>query len=195
MGDIKRKKSRIRKPKKPFDKLRIDEEKGILKKYGLKNKKEIWKAEGEISKLRRRAKALIPKSEQEREEFFEKLKKLGFKINETADVLGLTKNDWLNRRLQTVIFQKGLANSIKQARQLIIHKKVFVEGKAVNRPSFIVTTDLENKIVVKNPVKKKIKKESEGKKEIEKENKQTEKQETNKEKIEEVKSGEENGKE
>ncbi len=149
MGGIKRKRSKFRKPKKAFDKLRIKEEEAIVGKYGLKNKKEIWKAEAEISKLRRRAKALIPKSDEEKKEFFEKLNHLGLKIKIIADVLALTKENWLDRRLQTFVFKKELAKTIKQARQLIVHKLVLVDNKIVNKPSFVIKTDLENKISLK----------------------------------------------
>ncbi len=38
MGEIKRKKSKFKRPKDPFDKSRIDEENAIVEKYGLKNK-------------------------------------------------------------------------------------------------------------------------------------------------------------
>ena len=44
MGDIKRRRKNFSRPKKLFDRARIDEENVIVKKYGLKNKKEIWKA-------------------------------------------------------------------------------------------------------------------------------------------------------
>ena len=149
MGDIKRKRSKFRKPKKAFDKPRIEEERVIVKKYGLKNKKEIWKAEAEISKLRRRAKSLIQKSDKEKGEFISKLNHFGLKVKDIADVLALTKEDWMDRRLQTFIFKKGLANTVRQARQFIVHKLILVDGKSVNKPSFIVKTDLENKISLK----------------------------------------------
>ena len=149
MGDIKRKQGKFRKPRKPFDKQRLEEEKVVVRDFGLKNKKEIRKAEAEIAKIRRRAKTLIPKSEEEKKVFFEKLGHLGFKIGDISDVLALTKENWLNRRLQTFVFKKGFANSINQARQLIVHKKVFVGENIVNIPSFIITKDLENKISLK----------------------------------------------
>jgi small subunit ribosomal protein S4 len=149
MGDIKRKQKKFSRPKQLFDRARIDEENLAVKKYGLKNKREIWKAESQISRLRRRAKKLIPKTDEEKKEFFEQLKRKGFKVNEIADVLGLTKEDWLDRRLQSVVANKKLANTPKQARQLIVHKKILVDGKVVNKPSFFVSADLESKISVK----------------------------------------------
>jgi len=150
MGDIRRKKKRFRKPKQPFDKDRIEEENNLIKKYGLKNKKEIWRAEAHISKIRKRAKILIQKSDEEKKKLFEKLNRIGFKVSEISDVLGMTKENWLDRRLQSFVFKKKLANNIRQARQLIIHKHVLVGGCVVNIPSFMITTDLENKVSLKD---------------------------------------------
>lgn len=168
MGDIKRKQQRFSRPKQLFNRARIDEENVIVKKYGLKNKREIWKAEAQISRLRRRAKSLISKSEEEKKLFFEKLNKMGFKIFDVSDVLGLTTENWLDRRLQTFVVKKNLATSTREARQLIVHKKVYVNGCAVNAPSFFITTDLENKISLK-PKKEKIKPAKEETSEIEEE--------------------------
>jgi small subunit ribosomal protein S4 len=154
MGDIKREKNKFRRPKKLFDKSRIESENKIVLEYGLKNKKEIWKAESEVSKIRRRAKSLIPKTDDERNAFFEKLNKMGLNIKSTAEALALTKEDLLDRRLQTQTFKKGFTKTPKEARQLIVHKKVKVDGKIVNIPSFFINSGSENKISL---VKEKIK--------------------------------------
>jgi small subunit ribosomal protein S4 len=108
MGDIKRKPNLYSRPRKSFDAARIAEEKGIVLKYGLKNKKEIWKASAKVSNLRNRAKTLIPKSPEEKEIFFAKLNKMGFQISNIADVLALKTENWLERRLQTIVFKKVL---------------------------------------------------------------------------------------
>ena len=149
MGDIKRKRKLFSRPKKLFDRVRMDEENILIKKYGLKNKREIWKAKSAVSKLRRRAKALIGKDEKEQRVFFDKLNKMGFNIADVSDVLALTEENLFERRLQTFLFKKKMANTVKQARQLIVHKNVLVDGKVVNIPSFIVTKELEEKISVK----------------------------------------------
>ena len=162
MGDIKRKKRKFSKPRKLFDRARIDSENKISQKYGLKNKKEIWKASSQISKIRRQAKNLIPKSDEDKAIFFDKLNKMGFKVSDISDVLALTEEDFLDRRLQTFIVKKNLANTPRQARQLIVHKNVLVDGKVVNTPSFIVTRDLEDKLSLKE--KKKVVKKVESKK-------------------------------
>ncbi len=148
MGDIKKKKNKFRRPRKLFDKARIEAENKLVLEYGLKNKKEIWKAESEVSKIRRRAKSLIPKTDEERKSFFEKLNKMGLKVKNTADALALTKDDILGRRLQTIVFKKKLVNSAKEARQMIVHKKIAVEGKIVNIPSFFVSSAKEGKVTL-----------------------------------------------
>ncbi len=127
----------------------MDEENVLVKRYGLKNKREIWKAKTAVSKLRRRAKGLIGKDIEEQQGFFDKLSKEGFIIQDISDVLALTEENLFERRLQTILFKKGMANTVKQARQLIVHKNVLVDGNVVNIPSFVVTRELENKITLK----------------------------------------------
>ena len=146
MGDIKKKRKLFSRPKKLFDSARIKEENVLVKKYGLKNKREIWKAKSGISRYRRRAKQLISSEPEVQKIFFDKLRKLGLKVLTISDVLALTEENLLERRLETFVFKKGLANTPKQARQLIVHKNVLVDGSVVNIPSFIVTLDLEDKI-------------------------------------------------
>ncbi|MEX0920861.1 MAG: 30S ribosomal protein S4 [Candidatus Pacearchaeota archaeon] len=151
---MKRKIKKYSKPKRPFDKERIEEEAEIKKKFGLKNKKEIWKADSKVKSFREKAKKLIPASKEEQEALFNRLKKMGFEVNSIADVLSMDKKDLLERRLQSILVKKNLATTSKGARQLITHKKVLVDGRVVNIPSYLVPLDLEDKIVVKKKVKK-----------------------------------------
>jgi small subunit ribosomal protein S4 len=144
-------------PKRPFDKPRIDEEAKIKEEFGLKNKREIWKAEAKIKLIREKAKKLISASEEEKSAFFGRLKKIGFNVRSISDVLSLDKRDYLKRRIQTVLVDKKFARTSKAARQLITHKKVFVGEKNVSSPSYIVPTELENKISLKEQ-KVKVKK-------------------------------------
>ncbi len=151
---MKRKHKIYSKPKRPFDKARIDEEAIIKKEYGLKNKKEIWKADAKVRVIRQKAKKLIKSSPEEQKALFEQLQKIGLKVESIADVLGLDKTDYLNRRLQTVVAVKGLTSTVKSARQMITHKKILVDGKAISIPSYIVPVKLENKITLKKKVVK-----------------------------------------
>lgn len=138
-----RKQKKYSRPKKPFDKMRIEEENRLKDKYGLKNKKEIWKADAAIGRVRNLAKQLITKSDEEKRDFIEKFKKKGFEVESIADALALNKEDWLKRRLQTIVFSKKLTNTPKQARQLISHKHVSVGDRVVNIPSYQVLLEEE----------------------------------------------------
>jgi small subunit ribosomal protein S4 len=146
---MKRKHKSYSRPKKPYDKKRIEEESVIVDKFGLKNKREIWKAEARVNVIRQKAKTLISASEEEKEAFFKRLRKIGLDVRSIADVLSLTKEDYMNRRLQTILLNKGLVTTIKSARQLIIHKKVLVNGTVLNSPSYIVPIELEKSISLK----------------------------------------------
>jgi len=160
---MKRKHKAYSKPKRPFDKTRIEEEAEIKKEFGLKNKREIWKAEARIKSIRERAKKLISSGEKEQKDLFERLKKIGLDVNSIADVLSLEKEDYLKRRLQTVVVNKKFATTTKSARQFITHKRILVDGKIVDSPSYIVPVGLEGKLSLKTRKKtvkeKKIKKE------------------------------------
>lgn len=159
MGDPGRRHKKYMKPKKRFETQRMEEENVLLKKYGLKNKKEIWKAEFKIDKIRRRAKSLIRKPEGQLQ-LISKLKTLGFKVNAIDDALALTKEDLLERRLQTILVRKRIARTPKEARQLITHKYVVINGSIVNIPSFLVPIYLEDKInIISKPKTKKEKSE------------------------------------
>ncbi len=134
------------KPRKPFDKQRIQEENELRKRYGLKSKREIWKAEAEVGKIRNLAKELITKSEEEKNSFIERLRKKGYNVNSLQDALALDKEDLLKRRLQTIVFVKSLARTPSQARQLIAHKHVVVGNRTVNIPSYHVSLEDEAQI-------------------------------------------------
>ena len=142
-------------PRKAFDAQRIKQENIIVEKYGLKNKREIWKAKAKLDSIRRRAKKLINQSQEDQERYLVKLKGMGFKVKTMIDVLALTEEDVFKRRLQTIVFQKGIATTAKGARQLITHKHIAINGKKVDVPSYLVQIDEENNIqkILKNKVK------------------------------------------
>lgn len=160
---MKRKHKSYSRPKRPFDKPRLIEEAGIKTEFGLKNKKEIWKSEAEIKSIREKAKKLISADVEEQQALYARLNKKGFNVKSIADILSLDKVDFLKRRLQTILVDKNIATTVKGARQLITHKKVFVGGKLVDSPSYIVPLEFENKITLKGgavvPKKKTVKKE------------------------------------
>ncbi|MFH1503344.1 MAG: 30S ribosomal protein S4 [Candidatus Diapherotrites archaeon] len=165
---MKRKHKKYSRPKRPFEKSRIEEEAKIKEEFGLKNKKEIWKAEAKVKSMREKAKRLISAKPEEQKALFNKLNKIGMDVNSISAILSLDKRDYLKRRLQTILVTKKLSSTPKQARQFIVHKKVFVDDKVVNKPSYIVPVKLENKIKLKEkkkPKKKGKMEESKGEKE------------------------------
>lgn len=56
-------------------------------------------------------------------------------------VLGLKIEDFLERRLQTLVFRCGLAKSIHHARVLIRQRHIRVRKQMVNIPGFMVRLD------------------------------------------------------
>ncbi len=142
-------------PRKLYDKVRIEEENVLVTRYGLKNKREIWKASSAIDKIRRQAKTLIVAPISEQEKLIKKLNNFGLKVSNIADILALNKENWLKRRLQSIVSEKKLAKTPKSARQLIVHKHVAINGNIINIPSKIVDVEEEGKIeIVKIKAKK-----------------------------------------
>lgn len=141
-------------PRKLYDLDRITDENKLVEKYGLKNKREIWKTEARVAYLRNRAKKLITASEKEQNLFFTKLNHSGLNVQSIADVLALTKENLFQRRLGMILIKKNLATAPKQARQMISHKRVLIDGKVVSAPGYIVRVDEENLISIRASVPK-----------------------------------------
>lgn len=157
MGDPKRQRKRYETPSHPWIKERIEREKGIMQKYALKNKKELWKHETQLRNFRRRARRLLAargkQAEVEREQLLQRLKRLGVLPQEAHldDVLSLTLEDILERRLQTLVFKRGFARTPRQARQLIVHGHIEINGQVIRSPSYLVLKEEEETITyVKN---------------------------------------------
>jgi len=144
MGDPRRLKKKFRKPKHPFQKERIMEELEFLGKYGLRNKREYWKARTKLADWRniaRQSRRLLKdKAIEAQQVLIRKLNRLGIigAEAEFEDILHLTVEDVLKRRLQTLVFEKGLASTVHQARQYIVHGHIQVIGKKIDAPSYLV---------------------------------------------------------
>jgi len=143
-------------PRKLFEIARIAEENALVEKYGLKNKREIWKADALVSKLRKEAKKLITAQNDIQEIFISRLVEKGFikKGSKIDDVLDLKKENILDRRFQTIVFRKGLAKTPKEARQMIVHRHVFLKDGIVNIPSHFINLKDESMIKLKVKSKK-----------------------------------------
>ena len=159
MGDPKKQRKKYSRPKKPFDKARIEEEKEIIEKYGLKNKKEIWKVQAKIDRIRQQAKKLILADPAEQNVFKKRLVNLGLISADATidDILALTKEKLFDRRLQTIVFKKKFAKTPKQARQFITHRKISLNNNIVNIPGYVVKADEEAKIKLIGKNKNKLK--------------------------------------
>lgn len=144
MGDPKKLRRKYRKPRHPWQAFRIKEEKNLIRKYGVKNKKELWRALSRIRQWRRQAREITEmrgeKAEEAKEVLINKLRRLGILGGEAKleDVLSLKITDILERRLQTQVFNKGLSSTVKQARQFISHGKVMVNDQIITSPSYTV---------------------------------------------------------
>ena len=158
MGAPRRNRSKFEKPKERWNLERIKNDTELIEQYGLKNMKELWKAQSELSRIRGNARELLSGSSSQFEgaksQIVGRLSRLGV-INENAAVdalLDLKPSALLERRLQTVVFRKGLARSIKQARQLTVHGFISINGKRVNKPGFIVNSQMEKFIGYYKPI-------------------------------------------
>jgi small subunit ribosomal protein S4 len=153
MGDPKRHRKRYETPSHPWRKERIEKEKELVRKYGLKKKRDIWKAESRLRRIRRLARNLLgshgEQAQQEEAKLVGKLQKLGLLKGEADldSVLGLNIEDILERRLQSLVHRKGLAKSPKHARQLVVHGHIRVGGRRIKSPSYLVPVEQEETIV------------------------------------------------
>lgn len=159
MGDPRFPRRRYDTPSHPWNAERIASEKTLVRKYGLKNKREVWKSQTRLREFRGTARELLskqhtpnPQVRKESAALLRRMNRVGL-LGEGAtldDILGLDVENLLARRLQTVVYLKGLASTPKQARQFIIHGHVTIGDRRVTVPSYIVTKDEEEQIEI-NP--------------------------------------------
>ncbi len=152
MGDPKKQRKKFDTPRFAWRKDVLQEELKLLGQYGLRNKHELWRLKTTLSKTRGIARSLIGRPTEERvkmeNELLKRLKKRGI-LQETAvldNVLDLSIEDLLERRLQTIIFRKGLTRTIFQSRQLITHGHVTIGDRRITIPGYIVSKEEEAQI-------------------------------------------------
>ena len=155
MGHPKKHRKKYESPTKPYDKENLDREKTILKKYGLRRKKEIWRTESILRNYRQRARKLQSgHNEEGKKILLQKLNKIGINVDDMNSVLEVGLDALMDRRLQTVVLKKGFSNSIKHARQIITHGHIVFNERKLNKPSYIISTDIEKGIKVSESIKK-----------------------------------------
>jgi len=157
LGDPKFSRQKYERPHHPWEGERIKAENELLKKYGLKNKKELWRAQSVLRRFRQRARKLQAmvrygdkQAGKEKDELIARLGRLGLLPAEGAsldDVLALDVEAVLSRRLQTLAFVKGLAFTPHQARQFIVHGHVAIGSRRVTVPGYLVTRTEEGGII------------------------------------------------
>lgn len=148
-----RKHKNFARPRKAFEISRIKNEDQLVEKYGLKNKREIWKTSTKIGYFRHRAMDLAKAPLEEQKVLFGKLNAIGLKVSSIAEVLALTLENLLERRFQTIVYHKKIAATARHARQLIAHKLILIDGRVCNVPGYIVSVAEESKISIKKVAK------------------------------------------
>jgi len=141
-------------PSHPWQADRIKAENELKKKYGLKNKREIWKAETVLRRYRGQTRTLLakissdPQAKKESDQLLIHLTRMNILPHNSNldDVLALENESILSRRLQTLTYLKGLANTPDHARQLICHGHIAISGRKITVPSYMVTKQEENEI-------------------------------------------------
>ncbi|MCD6487892.1 MAG: 30S ribosomal protein S4 [Desulfurococcales archaeon] len=152
MGDPRKPRKKWEAPRHPWRREALIEEMKLLGEYGLRNKRELWIAKTIVRRFRHQARSILALPAEVREQvekaLLHRLYILGL-LPENAtldDVLSLTVEDLLERRLQTLVYRKGLARTIYQARQLIVHGHIAIGGRRVTAPGYIVRRDEEDLI-------------------------------------------------
>ena len=145
----------FKKPRRPFEKERLDSELKMVGQFGLRGKRELWRVQLKLSQMRKAARTLLTLDEDDPRRMFEgeallrRMMRYGVldeSKRELDYVLALTPSDFLERRLQTLVFKLGLAKSIHHARVLIRQRHIRVGKQIVNVPSFLVRTDSQKHI-------------------------------------------------
>ncbi len=152
MGDPKYPRKAWRKPKRPLNYELKMEELQTLGTFGLRTKRELWKAHTELSRVRQQARSLLALTQKIRDEkepiLLKSLARIGLISNDATldDVLNLKPTDLLARRLQTIVSNKLGFKTPYQARQAVIHGHIMVGDRKVDIPSYTVTVSEEDSV-------------------------------------------------
>ena len=143
-------------PTHPWKKTRIEEEHALKEQFGLKKiggMKEIWKAKSKLRRWRQNAMKLIGRVDtstghfsREKTDLVESLYRRGLLGDGASldDILQIDVELVLSRRLQSQVYYRGLASSMRQARQLVIHGHIGLGDQKMTVPSYIISRDDEN---------------------------------------------------
>ena len=149
MGDPKKARKTYSRPRSPWRADQLAQELYLLGNFGLRNKRELWKAETSLSTVRKQARTLLAATtevrQREEKKLLASLHRRGLVAENAAldDILNLTVEDVLARRLQTMVFKRGLAVSPLHARQLIVHGHVSLRDRRIKTPGYEVRREEE----------------------------------------------------
>jgi small subunit ribosomal protein S4 len=155
MGNPKFPRKKYATPLHPWKEERIKTERELIKKYGLKNHKEVWKAKTFLGRYRQQARELLakmgtkdPQITKESDQLLFHLTRIGILAESSSldDVLALETESILSRRLQTLVYLKGLSTTPKHSRQIINHGHISIKNRKVTVPGYIVTKSEETEI-------------------------------------------------
>ena len=158
MGDPKKQRKKYQNPKFPWSKTTLDAELRLLGEYGLRNKRELRRHRFMLSKYRTLSRKLLTGTSEERvvmeKQILNKLTNLKIVPENSGldNILDLSIENILERRLQTLVYRRGLSKSPQQARQLITHGHILVKGQRVTSPSYLVKAEEEQKIMCSIPI-------------------------------------------
>lgn len=154
MGDPRKPKKLFRRPRRIWTTDQLNAELYIVGSYGLRNKRELWRAQSEVARFRNQARALLALPaevrQQKETQLLSFLNRLGL-VNQSAtldDVLNLKIEDLLERRLQTIVMKKGETKSAQHARQMVAHGHVSLGNRIVNIPGYLVKREEEQQILL-----------------------------------------------
>jgi small subunit ribosomal protein S4 len=150
MGDPKKPRAKFNPPRNPWQSDQLSQELYLLGTYGLRNKRELWRSQTYLSNIRKQARQLLAAAVtvrgREEPKLLSHLGRQGLIQNPTPtldDVLSLTIENVLERRLQTLVWRRGLARTPYQARQFVSHGHVSLNDRRVTIPSYLVSPSEE----------------------------------------------------
>ncbi|MEM3883385.1 MAG: 30S ribosomal protein S4 [Methanothrix sp.] len=157
MGAPKRNRKKFDKPKDIWNLARINADNALIKEYGLKNMSELWKVQSELSRIRGNVRLLLSGAAgtgNVEQALKNRLIKLGIIDKDTPleKLLELSERSILDRRLESVVYKRGMARSMKQSRQLITHGFISINGRKLTVPGYLVKAEEEPKIGYYKPI-------------------------------------------
>jgi small subunit ribosomal protein S4 len=154
MGDPKKARKAYSRPRSPWRADQLAQELYLLGTFGLRNKRELWKAQTRLSSYRKQARVLLAATEtvrlREERKLLDSLRRKGLIGAEATldDILSLTVEDVLSRRLQSMVFKKGMALSPLHARQLVVHGHITVGERVITVPGYEVGSEDQTRVSI-----------------------------------------------